>query len=99
MLKYIIIAQGYPYENSRSRGTEIDMANVMSKIKGFFGKIGDFFAGVWNKCADFFKEKTKNVKWKIVWDKFTTGLLILLIASPVLILAYIFLWFILRSAF
>lgn len=75
------------------------MANVMSKIKGFFDKIGGFFAGIWNKCTDFFKEKTKNVKWKEVWDKCTTGLLILLLSSPLLILAYIFLWFFLRSTF
>ena len=46
-----------------------------------------------NKLVEFFKEKTKNIKWKDVGDKITTGLLILLIASPILILAYIFLWF------
>lgn len=47
-----------------------------------------------NKLVEFFKEKTKNVKWKEVLDKLTTGLLILLLASPILILTYIFLWFI-----
>ncbi len=68
----------------------------MEKIKAFFSKIGAFFKMLWNKTATFFKEKTKNVNWKEVWDKCTTGLLILLIASPLLILAYIFLWFIFR---
>lgn len=56
-----------------------------AKNVGFFGKI-----------KGFFKEKTKNVKWKDVWDKVTTGLLILVMASPLLILGYIMLWFILR---
>ena len=35
-------------------------------------------------------------KRKEIIDKITTGILILLMASPVLILAYIFLWFIFR---
>ena len=48
---------------------------------------------IFTKFVEFFKEKTKNIKWKDVGDKITTGLLILLIASPILILAYIFLWF------
>ena len=60
----------------------MDNKNENGTNKSFFAKIGDFF-----------KEKTKNVKWKEVWDKITTGLLILLIASPILVLAYIFLWF------
>ena len=52
---------------------------------GFFGKI-----------KNFFKEKTKNVKWKEVYDKFTTALLILVMASPIFILGYILLWFLMR---
>lgn len=48
------------------------------------------------KALDWFKEKTKDVNWKVVWDKTTTGLLIVLLASPILILAYIFLWFIFK---
>ena len=35
-------------------------------------------------------------KRREIFDKFTTGLLILLMASPFMILAYIFLWFIFR---
>ena len=35
----------------------------------------------------------KTVKWKRTWDKITTALLILLMASPLAILAYILLWF------
>ena len=31
-----------------------------------------------------------------IYDKVTTGILILLMASPLLILLYIFLWFVLR---
>ena len=37
-----------------------------------------------------------SVKWKDVWDKITTGILIFLICSPALILLYIFLWFIFK---
>ena len=51
---------------------------------------------IFTKALDFIKEKTKNVNWKVVWDKVTTGLLIVLLASPILILAYIFLWFIFK---
>ena len=40
-------------------------------------------------------EKAKKAKIAAIWDKFTTGLLIFLMASPFLILLYIFLWFIL----
>jgi hypothetical protein len=38
----------------------------------------------------------KKKKWAAIWDKVTTGLLIFLMTSPILILAYIFLWFIFR---
>lgn len=38
----------------------------------------------------------KKKKWAAIFDKITTGILILLMASPVAILAYIFLWFIFR---
>lgn len=51
---------------------------------------------IFTKALDFLKEKTKNVNWKIVWDKITTGFLIILLASPILILAYIFLWFVFK---
>ena len=69
---------------------------MVYKMAKFFEKIGGFFKNAYNKCAELFKENTKNVKWKEVWDKFTTGLLIFLICSPLLILLYIFLWFIFR---
>lgn len=36
--------------------------------------------------------KAKKAKWAAIWDKVTTGILILLMASPALILAYIFIW-------
>ncbi|MBR5140694.1 MAG: hypothetical protein IKV16_06530 [Clostridia bacterium] len=38
-------------------------------------------------------ERAKKKKMKEIWDKITTGLLIVLMASPILILAYIFIWF------
>lgn len=36
----------------------------------------------------------KKFSWKQFWDKVTTGLFILMLSSPVLILLYILLWFI-----
>ncbi len=39
------------------------------------------------------EELEKKKKWKKIWDKVTTGLLIVLMASPFFILAYIFAWF------
>ena len=38
----------------------------------------------------------KKRKWAAIWDKVTTGLLIFLMTSPLIILAYIFLWFVYR---
>lgn len=38
-------------------------------------------------------EKARKAKIAAIWDKVTTGLLIALMASPFLILAYIFIWF------
>lgn len=40
--------------------------------------------------------KERKAKFARIWDKITTGILILLMASPVLILGYIFLWFVLK---
>lgn len=40
----------------------------------------------------------KKKKRAAIWDKFTTGLLIFLMASPILILVYIFVWFITMSS-
>ena len=42
------------------------------------------------------EELAKKKKMKEIWDKFTTGLLIFLMASPILILAYIFISFLTR---
>ena len=36
--------------------------------------------------------KAKKAKRAAIWDKITTGILILLMASPAIILAYIFIW-------
>ena len=38
-------------------------------------------------------EKAKKAKKAAIWDKITTGILIALMASPILILTYIFVWF------
>ena len=40
------------------------------------------------------EQENAGINWKNVWDHFTTGLLIALMVSPILILAYIFLWFV-----
>ena len=39
----------------------------------------------------------KKKKWRNRWDKITTGILIFLMATPVLILAYIFIWFLTKK--
>ncbi len=39
------------------------------------------------------EDKSKKKKRQEIWDKITTGLLIFLMSSPILILAYIFIWF------
>ena len=42
----------------------------------------------------FAEEQAKKKKIREIWDKVTTGLFIALLASPLAILLYIFLWFI-----
>ena len=71
------------------------MAKVLDFFKNVWNKVSTFVKNTYTKCRDWFKEKTKDVKWKEVWDKCTTGILIFLMASPFLILGYIFLWFVL----
>ncbi len=68
------------------------MGKILDSVKGFFAKIKAFFV----KIVDWFKKKTEHVKWKEVWDKCTTGILILLMASHIIILGYILLWFIFK---
>ena len=70
------------------------MKKVLDFFKNTWNKVATFFKNTWNKCSTWVKEKTKDIKWKDVWDKCTTGILIFLMASPILILGYIFLWFI-----
>ena len=43
---------------------------------------------------DFAEEQAKKKKMLEIWDKITTGIFILLLCSPVLIILYIALWFI-----
>ena len=42
----------------------------------------------------FAEEQAKKKRVREIWDKVTTGLFIALLASPVAILLYIFLWFV-----
>ena len=42
----------------------------------------------------FAEEQAKKKRMREIWDKVTTGLFIALLASPLAILLYIFLWFI-----
>lgn len=39
------------------------------------------------------EQLAKKKKRQKIWDKITTGILIFLMASPIMILAYIFIWF------
>lgn len=39
-------------------------------------------------------EKARKAKWHNFWDKITTGILIFLMATPILVLIYIFAWFV-----
>ena len=43
---------------------------------------------------EFADEQARKKRIKEIWDKVTTGLFIALLASPVIILLYIFLWFV-----
>jgi len=48
------------------------------------------------EVTEAIEEGTKGkINWKEVWDKVTTGILIFLFISPVLVLLHIFLWFVL----
>ena len=49
------------------------------------------FINPYNKIKSMTKKECE-----IVWDKFTTGLLIFLFCTPFLILTYILLWFVFR---
>ncbi|MBQ8321340.1 MAG: hypothetical protein IJX92_03130 [Clostridia bacterium] len=48
------------------------------------------------KFFDDIAAKFRTAKWKNIFDKITTGLLIAMILSPIFILGYILLWFIFR---
>ena len=45
----------------------------------------------------FAEEQARKKRVKQIWDKITTGLFIALLASPIAILLYIFLWFYIQS--
>lgn len=71
------------------------MKNILDKIKGFFGKVKEFFQNTIELC----KDKAGKVNWKLVWEHTTTVLLVLVLASPLFILAYIMGWFFTRQQF
>ena len=43
---------------------------------------------------EFADEQARKKRRREIWDKVTTGLFIALLASPIAILLYIFLWFV-----
>ncbi len=43
------------------------------------------------------EQLAKKKKYREIWDKITTGILIALMASPLLILGYIFIWFMTKN--
>lgn len=49
-----------------------------------------------SKFFDTIRTKLNSPKGKVAVDKFTTGLLIFMFCSPLLILGYILLWFVMR---
>ncbi len=59
-------------------------------MKAWFKKVGEKCKSLWSKFTNWLK----NVNWKVVYDKATTALLVLLMCSPFLILLYIVLWFV-----
>ena len=73
---------------------------MKSKINSFFNKIKSLFKKNEDKYAGLSEEEIVELKHQekkkrdAVIDKITTGILIFLMASPVLILGYIFIWFI-----
>ena len=83
------------------------MGKIGAFLKKAWAKTVEFSKIAYKKTIEFskiaYKETVKfcknfipwlkTVKWKIVWDHVTTGILILLMFSPFLILAYIFIWF------
>ena len=49
---------------------------------------------IMSNIFDKIRAKLTSPKGKIVVDKITTGLLILMLCSPLLVLGYILLWFV-----
>ncbi len=72
--------------------------NVVGFFKRAIPAIGRFFRDLPHNTVTFFKEFRWPDKkgWAHIWDKVTTGILILLFASPLLILAYILIWFVVK---
>ena len=89
-----------------AKNSIIHVVDVMVK-EDKEGKVAAFFKAAPGKIAKFFKELpsnlvklrknfipwVKSIKWKVVWDHVTTGILILLMCSPFLILGYLVIWF------
>lgn len=74
------------------KGWSVSGAVAVAYIKKGFA----FLKKYWDKGIDWISTKTQTKKFKMVMDKCTTGLLIFLMFSPILILGYIFLWFVIN---
>lgn len=59
----------------------------------FWVRFGKGFVPFWKNLYHKVRTMTKK-DWLNVWDKCTTGILLFLFASPILILLYILLWFV-----
>lgn len=72
--------------------------NTVNFFRRAIPAAGRFFRDLPRNTVTFFKEFRWPDKkgWQRIWDKATTGLLILLFASPLIILAYILIWFMVK---
>ena len=77
----------------QEKGTVFIMAKFMTTVKEKLTKAWKSVVSGVSRAVEYIK----SWNWKMIWDHTTTGLLILFIVSPLLILAYIFLWFILKN--
>ncbi len=76
----------------------------MDKITNFFKKFWSKTKEICKACARGIKngsrrtvEAFKDPKERaLIWDKCTTGLLMLVFATPLIIIVYIFSWFLTR---
>ena len=92
MAKATVAAQSAPTEEAPAveDGEEITVSEVPEGVTVAVENEVSTSSG--EEKISFFK----TTKWKRIWDKITTGLLIAVMAIPVAILTYILLWFLLK---